>query len=53
MYVNGKVIPVETIPGIEKGGIKENDEWGEFKLMYLIYYMNFSKCHDISHPPQQ
>jgi hypothetical protein len=27
MYVNRKMTPVETIPG----GIKENDEGGEFK----------------------
>jgi hypothetical protein len=25
MYVNGKVIPVETIPGMRGEGIKEND----------------------------
>jgi hypothetical protein len=29
MYVNGKVIPVEAIPG--RGGIKENGGGGEFK----------------------
>jgi hypothetical protein len=30
MYVNGKMRPVETIPGME-GEIKENGEGGEFK----------------------
>jgi hypothetical protein len=30
MYVNGKMIPVETIPGMVTG-IKENDGGGEFK----------------------
>jgi hypothetical protein len=31
MYVNGKMIPVETIPGMGEGEIKENDGEGEFK----------------------
>jgi hypothetical protein len=31
MYVNEKLIPVETIPGMRVGGLKENDEGGEFK----------------------
>jgi hypothetical protein len=30
IYVNGKMIPVETIPGMERGVIKENDGVGEF-----------------------
>jgi hypothetical protein len=30
MYVNGKMRPVETVPGMEGGGIKENDGGGEF-----------------------
>jgi hypothetical protein len=32
MYVNGKMRPVETIPGM---GIKENDEWGDFNYDML------------------
>jgi hypothetical protein len=31
MYVNGKMRPVETIPGMGKGEIKENDGGGELK----------------------
>jgi hypothetical protein len=31
MYVNAKMIPVETIPGIWRVGIKESDGGGEFK----------------------
>jgi hypothetical protein len=31
MCINGKVIPIETIPGMGPGGIKENDRGGEFK----------------------
>jgi hypothetical protein len=30
MYENGKMRLVETIPGMGKGGIKENDGGGEF-----------------------
>jgi hypothetical protein len=29
MYVDGKMRPVETIPGIGEKGIKENDGGGE------------------------
>jgi hypothetical protein len=31
MYVNGKVICVNTIPGMGEGGIKENGGRGELK----------------------
>jgi hypothetical protein len=31
LYVNGKMRPVETIPGIGGGRIKENGGGGEFK----------------------
>jgi hypothetical protein len=32
MNVNGKMRPVETIPGMEWGGIKKNDEGGWIQL---------------------
>jgi hypothetical protein len=35
MYENGKMRPVETIPGTEGGGIKENGRGGEFKYDIL------------------
>jgi hypothetical protein len=37
MYVNGKMIPVETNPGMGEVGIKENGGGGEFK--YDIFYI--------------
>jgi hypothetical protein len=43
MYVNEKMIPVETIPGMEGEGIKENGGGGEFSMIYLIYCKNFCK----------
>jgi hypothetical protein len=31
MYVNEKMIPVETMPGTGGEGMKENGGWGELK----------------------
>jgi hypothetical protein len=31
MYINRKMRPVETVPGMVGGGIKENNGGGEFK----------------------
>jgi hypothetical protein len=35
MHENGKMRPVETIPGMGRGSIKENDGGGEFKYDIL------------------
>jgi hypothetical protein len=35
MYVNGKIRPIETIPGIRRVEIKEND--GECEFNYNIF----------------
>jgi hypothetical protein len=35
MYVNGKMRPVELIPGMGGGEIKENDGGGEFNYDIL------------------
>jgi hypothetical protein len=40
------MIPVETVPGIGGGGIKENGGGGEFSMIYLMYCKNFGKCHN-------
>jgi hypothetical protein len=37
MCINGKMRPVETIPGMGAGEIKENDGGGEFK--YDIFHI--------------
>jgi hypothetical protein len=44
MHENRKMRPVETIPGIGGGGIREND--GGVNLT-LIYCKNFYKCHNV------
>jgi hypothetical protein len=49
MYLNGKMRPVETIPGV--GGIRENDGGVNSIMIYLIYYKNFRKCHKTFVPP--
>jgi hypothetical protein len=46
MYVNGKMKPVETIPGMEEGVIKENERWGEFNCG-IFDCKNFCKCHNV------
>jgi hypothetical protein len=48
MYENGKMRPVETIPGMGEG-IKEND--GGVNLT-TIHFKNFCKCQNVS-PVQQ
>jgi hypothetical protein len=36
MYVNGKIRPVEAIPEMGEGEIKENDGWGWIQLWYIV-----------------
>jgi hypothetical protein len=31
MYVNAKMIPIEIVPGIRGGGMRESNGGGEFK----------------------
>jgi hypothetical protein len=51
MYVNGKMRPVETIPGVGEGEIKEDEGGGEFKYDMFNIFKNFCKCHN--EPPAQ
>jgi hypothetical protein len=51
MYINAKMTPVETLPGIGGGeGIKESNGRTEFSMIYLIHYKNFCKCHNVPPP---
>jgi hypothetical protein len=40
---------IETIPGMEGRGIKENDGGVNSTMIYLIYCKNFCGCHNV--PP--
>jgi hypothetical protein len=31
VYINRKMIPIETVPRIRGGGVKESSGWGDFK----------------------
>jgi hypothetical protein len=42
MYENGKMRPIEIIPGMGEGGIKKNDGGAEFGY----YILSFCKCHN-------
>jgi hypothetical protein len=45
MYVNAKMIPIETIPGI--GRVVEGVN---SSIIYLIYCKNLCKCHNVPLP---
>jgi hypothetical protein len=48
IYENGKMRPVESIPEMGVGGIKEHDEG---VISTMIYCKNLGKCHNV--PPVQ
>jgi hypothetical protein len=50
MYVNAKMIPVETIPGIGGEGKKESNGKGKFKYDIFDTCKNFCKCHNVPLP---
>jgi hypothetical protein len=50
MYVNGKMRPAETVPGMGEGGMKEPGGGVNSSMIYLIYCKNFSKCHSVPPP---
>jgi hypothetical protein len=41
MHVSGKMMPIETGPGIGGGRIKENGGGVNSTMVYLIYCKNF------------
>jgi hypothetical protein len=52
MYINAKIISVETIPGIRGVGMEKSSGGGEFKydMIYLIHCKNFCKCYNAPSP---
>jgi hypothetical protein len=49
MYVNAKMIPVETSRNGEKGGERRAVEGVNSSMIYLIC-KNFCKCHNVPLP---
>jgi hypothetical protein len=43
MHVNVKVIPFETISGMERGGVNSS-------MIYLMHCKNFCKSHNVPPP---
>jgi hypothetical protein len=50
MYVNAKMIPVETTPGIGGQGNKGIEQEVNSCKMYLIHCKNLCKCHNVPAP---
>jgi hypothetical protein len=44
MYANGKMIPVENIPGMGAGEIRENNGVGKFKYDILEELFKLPQC---------
>jgi hypothetical protein len=44
------MVPVETIPGMEEGGVKENGGGVNSCMIYLIYCKNICKYHNVDLP---
>jgi hypothetical protein len=53
MYVNAKMILVQTIPGIGRGGKERAMEGVNSTMIYLIHYMNLCKSTMYPHPAHQ
>jgi hypothetical protein len=52
MYINAKMIPVETISGMEQRN-KGRDGGLKSSMIYLIHCKNFCKCHSVSPPSKK
>jgi hypothetical protein len=50
MYVNGKMMSVEIIPGMGSKEVKENGGGDEFNMIYLMYCNNFCKWYNVFLP---
>jgi hypothetical protein len=49
MYVNAKMIPFETTPGMEGEGVEGVNSC----MVYLIHCKNLCKCHNVFPPCRQ
>jgi hypothetical protein len=53
MYVNAKMMPVETVPGIRREDEGERLKGVNSSVIYLINCKNLCKYHSVPHPAQQ
>jgi hypothetical protein len=47
MYVNGKMILDETLPGIRERGMGERTGGRNSSVIYLIHCKNLCKCYNV------
>jgi hypothetical protein len=50
MYVNAKMRPVETVPGMGEEGQRRMMEGVNSSVIYSIHCKNFCKCHNVPPP---
>jgi hypothetical protein len=50
MYVNAKMIPVETVPEIREGRMGKRSRGGNSCMMYLIHCKNLCKYYNVPTP---
>jgi hypothetical protein len=50
MYVSGKMIPVESVPGIGEERWKRAVEGVNSSMIYLIHCKNLCKCYNVPPP---
>jgi hypothetical protein len=50
MYVNAKMIAVETVPGIRGGSMKESSVGVNSRMIYSIHCKKICKCHNVPPP---
>jgi hypothetical protein len=54
MYVNVKMRPVDTVPGIGRGEMKESSGGGlNLSMIYFIHCKNLCKCYSVPPSAQQ
>jgi hypothetical protein len=53
MYINGKMISVETISGMGEVGRRRMVKGVNSSMIYLMYCKNFCKWHNVPHPRKQ
>jgi hypothetical protein len=44
------MIPVETVPVIRGGGMRDRRRVGNSRMLYLIHFKNLCKCYNVPIP---